>query len=36
VAMRDIVTTLPGFAARVTGESEDGLTVTAQDPESGN
>ena len=36
VSLRDVVTTLPGFAARVTGETEDGLTVTAQDPESGN
>ncbi len=36
VALRDVVTTLPGFAARVTGETEDGLAVTAQDPESGN
>jgi hypothetical protein len=34
VALRDAVATLPGFGARVTGESEDALQVTARDPES--
>jgi hypothetical protein len=28
------ITTLPGFAARVTGESDGDLHVTARDPES--
>ncbi len=34
VVLKDAVTTLSGFGARVTGESEDGLQVTARDPES--
>ncbi|HET9345580.1 MAG TPA: hypothetical protein VFO05_07755 [Candidatus Limnocylindrales bacterium] len=36
VDLRDIVSALPGFGARVTGESDGTVTVTAQDPESGN
>ena len=36
VALRDVVATLPGFAARVTAETDGTLTVVAQDPESGN
>ncbi len=35
-SLRDVVSSLPGFGARVTGESDGTLTVTAQDPESGN
>jgi hypothetical protein len=34
VALRDIVPTLPGFAARVTGEADGELVVAAHDPES--
>jgi hypothetical protein len=34
VALRDVVATLPGFAARVTAESDGELTVAAQDPEA--
>ncbi|CAN5469204.1 hypothetical protein BH20CHL7_BH20CHL7_12910 [soil metagenome] len=34
IAMRDVVQVLPGFGARVTGEADGELTVTAQDPES--
>jgi hypothetical protein len=36
VALRDAVPSLPGFAARVTADADGALTVTAQDPESGN
>jgi len=36
VAMRDIVPSLPGFAARVTSEGDGELTVSAHDPESGD
>ena len=36
VALRDVVSGLPGFSARITGETDDALNVTAQDPESGN
>ena len=36
VSLRDIVPGLPGFAARITDESADGLAVTAQDPEAAN
>ena len=36
VALRDVVPTLPGFAARVTGDADGVLTVTARDPESEN
>lgn len=32
--LRDAVTTLPGFGARVTGETESGITVAAHDPEA--
>ena len=34
VALRDAVTTLPGFGARVTDETDEGLQVTARDPEA--
>ncbi len=36
VALRDVVPTLPGFAARITGDADGVLTVTARDPESEN
>jgi len=36
VSLRDVVPGLPGFAARITDESADGLAVTAQDPEAAN
>ena len=34
IVLRDAVTTLPGFGARVTAEAEGELTVTAKDPET--
>ena len=34
VPLRDLLPTLPGFSARVTGEAEGTLLVTARDPES--
>ena len=34
VVLRDGIATLPGFGARVTGESDEGLEVTAKDPEA--
>jgi hypothetical protein len=34
VVLRDAVALLPGFGARVTGETDGGLTVTAHDPET--
>jgi len=34
VALRDAIATLPGFAARVSGETSEGLQVTARDPEA--
>lgn len=34
VTLRNIVPTLPGFAARVTSESDGALTVAARDPEA--
>lgn len=34
IVLRDAVTTLPGFGARVTAEAEGELTVTAKDPEA--
>jgi hypothetical protein len=34
IILRDAVTTLPGFGARVTAEAPGELTVTARDPES--
>jgi hypothetical protein len=34
IVLRDAVTTLPGFGARVTAEAEGELTVTARDPET--
>lgn len=34
VALRDAIATLPGFGARVTGETDEGLQVTARDPEA--
>ena len=33
IVLRDAVTTLPGFGARVTAEADGELTVTAKDPE---
>lgn len=34
VVLRDAIATLPGFGARVTGETDEGLQVTARDPEA--
>jgi hypothetical protein len=34
VVMKDVIATLPGFGARVTGEADGELTVTARDPET--
>jgi hypothetical protein len=34
IVLKDAVTTLPGFGARVTAEAEGELTVTARDPET--
>jgi len=34
LVLRDAVTTLPGFGARVTAEAENQLIVTAKDPEA--
>jgi len=34
IVLRDAIATLPGFGARVSGESPDGLQVTAKDPEA--
>jgi hypothetical protein len=34
IVLRDAVTTLPGFGARVTAEADGELTVTAKDPEA--
>lgn len=34
VALRDAIATLPGFGARVSGETNEGLHVTARDPEA--
>jgi hypothetical protein len=34
IVLRDAVTTLPGFGARITAEAPGELTVTARDPES--
>ena len=34
IVLRDTVTTLPGFGARVTAEADGELTVTAKDPEA--
>ncbi len=34
IVLKDAVTTLPGFGARVTAEAEGELTVTAKDPEA--
>ncbi len=34
IVLKDALTTLPGFGARVTGEAEGELTVTARDPET--
>lgn len=36
VILRDLMPTLPGFAARVTAEAEGQLTVAARDPEAEN
>jgi pilus assembly protein FimV len=34
VDLKDVIPGLPGFNARVTGDSEDGFVVTARDPEA--
>ena len=34
VDLREVIPGLPGFDARVTGDSEDGFVVTARDPEA--
>ena len=34
VALRDVIPSLPGFAARITGDVDGGLAVTAHDPET--
>ncbi len=34
VALRDVIPGLPGFAARVTAETDDELTIAARDPEA--
>jgi hypothetical protein len=34
IVLRDAVTTLPGFGARVTAEADGELTVSAKDPET--
>ncbi len=34
VDLKDVIPGLPGFGARVTGDSEDGFVVTARDPEA--
>lgn len=34
VALKDVIPTLPGFAARVTAEEEGQITVAARDPEA--
>ncbi|MEO6206891.1 MAG: hypothetical protein ABIP77_02905 [Candidatus Limnocylindrales bacterium] len=34
VALRDVVPTLPGFGARITGDGDGELAVTARDPET--
>jgi hypothetical protein len=34
IVLRDAITTLPGFGARVTAETDGELTVTARDPET--
>ena len=34
VPLREAIATLPGFGARVTGESDEGVQVTAKDPET--
>ena len=34
VALSDAIVALPGFAARITAEGDDGLQVAARDPES--
>jgi len=36
VALRDVVPTLPGFGARITGDGDGELAVTARDPETEN
>ena len=33
LSLRDAITALPGFDARVTGESDGGIDVTAHDPD---
>ncbi len=34
ITLRDAIATLPGFSARVTGETSEGISVTAHDPEA--
>ena len=34
VNLKEVIPALPGFKARVTGDSEDGFVVTARDPEA--
>ena len=34
VVLRDVIPSLPGFAARITGDVDGGLAVTAHDPET--
>jgi hypothetical protein len=34
VNLKEVIPALPGFNARVTGDSEDGFVVTARDPEA--
>jgi hypothetical protein len=34
IVLKDAIATLPGFSARVSGETADGLQVTAHDPEA--
>lgn len=34
ISLRDIIPTLPGFAARITAEGDGQITVAAQDPEA--
>ena len=36
VALRDVVLSLPGFGARITGDGDGELSVTARDPETEN
>jgi hypothetical protein len=33
VSLRDVIPTLPGFQARITGDDDGVVTVSARDPE---